>query len=162
MDARSLSTIRLCLANEVLFNIAKEKTTTGLWNRLESLYMKNSLTNIIFLKKNLYILQMKEGTKIVDHLNFFNTLICQLSSMDVKYEDEDKAVTLFFSFSESWDHMVISMWLSSIHDIDYDTVVGALLSQEIRRMSSKVTSTRKNNCVQRSFYRRRERLERYN
>jgi hypothetical protein len=48
---------------------------------------------------------MKEGTKIVDHLNVFNTLICQLSSMEVKYEDEDKEVTLLCSLPESWDHL---------------------------------------------------------
>jgi hypothetical protein len=72
-------------------------------------YMKNSLTNIIFLKRQLYNLQMKEGTKFVDHLNVFNTLIGQLYSMEVKYEDEDKVVTLLCSFSKSWDHLVSSM-----------------------------------------------------
>ena len=30
MDARALSAIRLCLADDVLFNIVSEKTTTGL------------------------------------------------------------------------------------------------------------------------------------
>jgi hypothetical protein len=57
LDARALSTIRLCLADEVLFNIVGEETTTGLWNRLESLYMTKSLTNKIFLKRQLYSLQ---------------------------------------------------------------------------------------------------------
>jgi hypothetical protein len=33
------------------------------------------LTNKIFLKRQLYKLRMKEGTKIVDHLNTFNTLL---------------------------------------------------------------------------------------
>jgi hypothetical protein len=63
LDARALSTIRLCLVDQVFFNIAKEEKTTGLWNRLESLYMTKSLMNIIFLKRHLYILRMKEGTK---------------------------------------------------------------------------------------------------
>jgi hypothetical protein len=72
----------------VLFNITREETTIGLWNILESLYMQMSLTNKIFLKRQLYNLQMKEGVKIVDHLNVFNTLICPLSSMVVKYKDE--------------------------------------------------------------------------
>jgi hypothetical protein len=39
---------------------------------------------------------MKEGTKIADHLNVFNTLICQLNSVDVKPNDEDKAVALLY------------------------------------------------------------------
>jgi hypothetical protein len=41
LDARALSTIRLCLADEVLFNIVGEETTTGLWSKMESLYMTN-------------------------------------------------------------------------------------------------------------------------
>jgi hypothetical protein len=84
---------------------------------------------------------MKEGTKIIDHLNVFNTLICQLSSMDVTYEDEDKVVMLLFLFPESWDHLVTTMWFSSTDAIDYDIVVGALLTEEMRRRSSKETST---------------------
>jgi hypothetical protein len=48
-DARALNTIRLCLEDEVLFNIAEEKTTSCLWTKLESLYMKKNLSNIIFL-----------------------------------------------------------------------------------------------------------------
>ena len=104
---------------------------------MEIIYMKKSLTNIIFLKRYLYNLRMKEGTQIVDHLNVFNTLICQLSSMEVKYEDEDKAVTLLCSFPVSWDHLITSMWFSSTYVIDYDIVVGDLSSEEMRRRSSK-------------------------
>ena len=80
-DAKSLSTIHLCLAHEVLFNIIGEDTTSGLWSKLESLYMTKSLTSIIYLKRQLYSLWMKEGTNVVDHLNNFNTLIVQLTSM---------------------------------------------------------------------------------
>jgi hypothetical protein len=137
LDARALNTICLCLADEVLFNIAKETTTTGLWTKLESLYMTKNLSNIIFLKRQLYNLRMKEGTKITDHLNDFNTLICQLTNMKVKFEYEDKEVTLLCSFPESWDHLVTTMWFSTIDTIDYDTVVGDLLSEEMRKRSNK-------------------------
>jgi hypothetical protein len=109
LDSRALSTIFPCLVDKVLFNIVGEETTTDLWSKMEILYMKKSMKNIIFLKKQLYNLQMKEGTKIVDHLNVFNTLICQLSSMEVKYKDEDKTITLLSSLLEPWDHLVTSM-----------------------------------------------------
>lgn len=78
LDAQALSTIRLCLANEVLFNIFEESTIAGLWEKLEKLYMTKLLTNRIYLKKQLYSLQMKEGTQVEEHLNISNTLICQL------------------------------------------------------------------------------------
>jgi hypothetical protein len=113
LDEKSLSTIRLCLADDVLFNIVGEDTTSGLWSKLESLYMTKSLMSRIYLKRQLYSLRMKEGTKIVDHLNTFNTLIIQLTSMEVKFEDEDKAITLLCPLPESWDNLVTSISFSS-------------------------------------------------
>ena len=75
MDARALSTIRLCLVDEVLFNIVGESIAEALWEKLETLYITKYLRNRIYLKRKLYNLQMKEGTKIAEHLNVFNTLI---------------------------------------------------------------------------------------
>jgi len=69
---------------------------------------------------------MKEGTKIVDHLNVFNTLICKLSSMDVRCDDEDKGVTILCLFPELCDHLVTSMWFITIDTIEYDTILGDL------------------------------------
>jgi hypothetical protein len=89
------------------------------------------------LKRQLYILQMKEGMEIVDHFNVFNTLICQLTNMEVKFEDEDKEIMLLCSFPESWDHMVTTVWFNKTNGIDYDIVVGDLLSKEIRKTSGK-------------------------
>jgi hypothetical protein len=83
---------------------------------------------------------MKEGMNFFYHLNIFNTLICQLSRMDVMHKDEDKVASLLYSLLESWDHLIISMWSNSINSIDYDIVVGALLSKEMRRRSTKETS----------------------
>jgi hypothetical protein len=141
LDARDINTIRLCLADDVLFNIVGEETTTGLWTRLEGLYMTKYLTNKIYLKRQLYSLHMKEGMKVVDHLSTFNTLIVQLASMEVKLKDEDKAVTLLCSFPESWDHLVTSISFSSTDVLDYDSFVGALLVEDMRRKSSQETST---------------------
>ena len=57
-DAKALSTIRLCLVDDVLFNIIGETSSTTLWNKLESLYMTKSVTNIIYLKQQLYGMRM--------------------------------------------------------------------------------------------------------
>ena len=136
LEARALSTIRLCLANEVLFNIVEETSTTSLWGKLETLYMTKLLTNKIYLKIQLYSLQTEEDTKIVEHLNVFNTLIFQLSDMEVKFQEEDKAITLLCSLLESWDHFVTSISLSTTESLEFDLVVGALLVEEVRKKSN--------------------------
>ena len=141
MDDRALSAIRLCLADDVLFNIVSEKTATGLWSKLEKLYMTKSLTNRILLKLQLYSLRMKEGTSIADHLNVFNTLLVQLNSLDVKFDSEDKAITLLCSLPESWDHFVTSISFSTSEILEFDDVVGALLAEETRKRSNADTST---------------------
>jgi len=45
LDIRAKATIILSLSDEVLYNVMNEKTTAGLWCKLESLYMTKSLSN---------------------------------------------------------------------------------------------------------------------
>eukprot|EP00253_Pinus_taeda_P009961 PITA_09961 len=101
--AQALSTIRLCLADEAIFNIVEETTPSRLWKKMEKIYMTKSLTNITYLERQLYNLRMKEVSKVAQHLNVFNRHICQLTNMEVKIEEEDKAISLLCSFPESWE-----------------------------------------------------------
>ena len=82
--------------------------------------MTKYLTNKIYLKRQLYGMRIKEGTKIADHLNVFNTLTFQLSSMDVKIDDEDKVVNLLCTFPESWGQVVSSISLSTNDTLEFD------------------------------------------
>ena len=53
------STIQLCLADEMMYNVMDEETVIGLLSRLET-YMTKSLSNKLYLKKQLYVLCMNE------------------------------------------------------------------------------------------------------
>ena len=89
----------ICLANKVMYNVMDEKTVTGFWSRLETLYMTKSLSNELYLKKQLYVLRMNEGTVVLEHLNFFNNVISELLAIDVKIDEKDKGVnTSQFAF----------------------------------------------------------------
>ena len=55
-----------------------------MWSRLKTLYMTKSLSNKLYLKKQLYELRMNEGTTVLEHLNFFNKIISELLTVDVK------------------------------------------------------------------------------
>ena len=93
--------------------------------------MTKYLRNRIYLERQLYNLRMKEGTKIKDHLNVLNTLVFQLSDMEVKMKEEDKAITLLCSLLKSWDHFVTSISLSTADSLKLESVMGALLSEEV-------------------------------
>jgi len=56
------------------------------------MYMMKSFSNKLYLKKQLYELCMKEVTVRLEHLNFFNKVINEFLAIDVKIDEEDKAL----------------------------------------------------------------------
>ena len=62
---------------------------------LRKIYEKPSTSNKVFLMKRLFNMKMSEGGFVVDHLNEFNTLTSQLSSIKVNFDDEVRALILF-------------------------------------------------------------------
>eukprot|EP00253_Pinus_taeda_P015932 PITA_15932 len=90
LDGQTLSTIKLCLADEVLFNIVEETSASG---------------------------------------------------MDVKFQEEDRSITLLCSLPKSRDHFITSISFSTIEYLEFYTVVGALLSEVVWKKSNIETST---------------------
>ena len=100
LDRKSLKTVWLCLATSVAFNISKETTTKGLMNTLAKLYEKPSASNKVFLMKRLFNMKMSKGGSVADHLNDFNTVTNQLSSVGVNFDDEVRALLFLSSLPE--------------------------------------------------------------
>ena len=73
------------------------------------LYMMKSLSNKLYLKKQLYGLRMNEGTTVLKHLNFFKKIISELLAVDVKIDEEDKALILLSSLSQLYNHIATTM-----------------------------------------------------
>jgi hypothetical protein len=55
----------------------------------------------------------------------------------VEFDDEFKALIIFFSFSESWNNLVmaVSNSISGSNNLKFDDVVGVILSKEMRQKS---------------------------
>ena len=54
-------------------------------------------------------LQMSEGGSVVDHIIELNMIVSQLSSVDINFKDEIKALILMSSLPESWDTIVVTI-----------------------------------------------------
>lgn len=85
------------LFDDVLWEVAFETTTKDLWDKLKALYMKKSDVNRFYLKQSLYMLRISESTSIISHLDKFDSIIMDLSNIDVEMDDEDKVMILLCS-----------------------------------------------------------------
>ena len=72
--------------------------------------------------------------------NFFNKVISELLTADVKIDEEDKTLILLSSLSESYDHIVTTM-LYGKETLTLEEVTSTLLSNEIRKISNQEEQT---------------------
>ena len=75
LEVRVVSTIYLYLASAIKYSVLNKKCPFGLWHKLGKIYMSKSLTNRLYLKKQLYGLKMSKGSDIRDNINQFNKCI---------------------------------------------------------------------------------------
>lgn len=129
------STILLCLANNTLREVLGLTDPVEIWDKLESRYKSKSLTSRLYLKKRLFDLQMAEEEVFDQHLDEFNKITTELASLDVKVEEEDKALLLLVSLPASFDNIVTTL-LYGKETLTFDEVVAALLMNETRRSSN--------------------------
>jgi hypothetical protein len=88
-------------------------------------------------------MKMSEGGYVVDHLNEFNMVTNQLSSIKVEFDDEVRDLLILCSLLESWNGlvMVVSNSVSGSNTLKFDDVVGVILSEEMRWKSTGDTSS---------------------
>ena len=98
--------------------------------------MSKTITNKLYLKKQLYALHMSEGTDFLSHLNVFNGLITQLANLGVKIEEEDKAILLLNSLPSSYDNLATTILHGKI-TVELKDVTSALLLNEKMRKKPK-------------------------
>ena len=105
LDRQVLRVIRLTLSKSVAHNVVKEKTTTYLMKALSSMYEKPSTNDKMHLMKKLFNLKMAENALVAQHLNEFNFITNQLSSMKIDFYDEIRALIVLASLPNSWEAM---------------------------------------------------------
>ncbi|GJV09749.1 retrotransposon protein, putative, ty1-copia subclass [Tanacetum coccineum] len=82
LNKKAHSAVILCLGNKVLREVTGEMTASGVWTKLETLYMTKSLANKLYLKKKLYTFYMPSGRKISEHIDEFNKIVLDLANIE--------------------------------------------------------------------------------
>jgi hypothetical protein len=132
LKIRERSMIQLCLADLVLLNVSSEDSSKKLWDKMESLYQLKSLVKKLFLRKELYLLRMSDGSLVSENLNAFNTILIQLLSLDIKITEEEKYIVLLCSFPDSRDSLFMDIG-SNTTKLALEYMVSYLLSEEMIR-----------------------------
>ncbi|KAE8699066.1 hypothetical protein F3Y22_tig00110597pilonHSYRG01396 [Hibiscus syriacus] len=127
LQQRVAGTIRLCLADEVMYHVMHLSSPDEIWRKLESQFMSKSLTTKLYLKQRLYGLKVQDDQDLAQHLNVFNQIISDLSRLDVKIEDEDKEMILLCSLPPSYEHMVTTLTYGK-ETIKVEEITAALLA----------------------------------
>uniref|UniRef100_A0A2N9HC61 Integrase catalytic domain-containing protein n=1 Tax=Fagus sylvatica TaxID=28930 RepID=A0A2N9HC61_FAGSY len=140
LDMKAVSTIRLLLADEVMYDVMEENSTAGIWLNLGKRYMSKSLTNKLHLKQKLYGLKMTEGADLRQHINTFKQIISDILRIDIKFEDEDKAMMLLTSLPASYEHLVTTL-LYGKETLELEEVSGALLDHYQRKHKDSTESS---------------------
>ena len=97
--------------------------------------MMKSLSNKLFMKKQLYSLWMKEVTPILQHLNTFNRILSDLVALKVKIEEEDKALLLLSSLPSSCDHLVTTIMYGK-ETLELEDIRKMLQNNELMKMTN--------------------------
>ncbi|MCO5575940.1 hypothetical protein L7F22_029747 [Adiantum nelumboides] len=105
---------------------------------------------------------MKESTPMSNHLNEFHTIVSQLQSQGVEFDDSVRAMFLLITLPDSWDTFRTIVSNSTTPDgLKYADVESSLLMEEVNRKN--VEDTKSSNAMHvRSRSHSRENYERCN
>ncbi|KAL6328338.1 hypothetical protein AAG906_034481 [Vitis piasezkii] len=116
----------------MLREVAKAKSATELWLKLESLYMTKSLANRLHKKIKLYTFKMTLGMSIEEHLDHFNKIILDLENIDIAVSDKDKAILLLTSLDASYTNMKEAIMYRR-DSLIFDEVQSILHARELQK-----------------------------
>ncbi|RVW70974.1 Retrovirus-related Pol polyprotein from transposon TNT 1-94 [Vitis vinifera] len=141
LDRQVLRVIRLTLSRSVVHNIVKEKTIADLMKALSGMYEKPSANYKVHLMKILFNLNMTENASVAQHLNEFNTITNQLSSVKIDFDDEICALIVLASLPNIWETMRMVVRNSTGKEkLKYNDIQDLILAEEIHQRDAGKTS----------------------
>src|SRR6516165_2995933 len=128
---KAYNTLILSLSDKVCRQISYEKTTEEVWSKLDTLYMKKTLSNRLYLKEKFFTFKMVESIRLQDHIDEFVKLCNDLENIQIKYDDEDKAMVLLQSLPKSYENFV-DILKHGRESLSLDYVISALNSKDLQ------------------------------
>ena len=90
----------------------------------------------MYFMRRLFNLQMSIGGYVAYHINEFNMIASQLSSVNINFEDEIQALILMSSLSVSWDTVVAINSFRGSKKLNLNEIRDVVLNESIRKRES--------------------------
>ncbi|KAL8481169.1 hypothetical protein ACS0TY_027627 [Phlomoides rotata] len=126
------SAIILCLGDKPLREVSKEKTAIDVWKKFESLYQTKSVSNKLYVKQKLLDFRMSEDMGLSEQLDTFNRYVDDREDLDVKLEDDDKALMLLNALPRSLENFKDTVLFGRQDEVSYDDVLAAVKTKILR------------------------------
>ncbi|KAL8523239.1 hypothetical protein ACS0TY_013272 [Phlomoides rotata] len=133
--------IILCLGDKALREVSKELTAKGVWDKLESLYMVKTLANRLYMKHKLYAFRMVDEKPILEQLDEFNKILDNLENIDIKMEEEDKALIFLSALPKSFENFKDTFLFGRQSSLTLEDVLVALKSKELQKATDQASSS---------------------
>ena len=98
MNRTAYDLIRSYLTQVIKYHVLYETSAMKMWDILEKKYLTKSIESRLHLKRRIYHFQLKRGIFIDEHMNNYTKFLTDLVNVDVKIEEENKALILLILF----------------------------------------------------------------
>ena len=136
-DRHVVGVIYLTLMKNVANNMVQVKATIEMMNTLSHMYEKLSTNNMVYIMEKLFNMKMGEGTLAATYFNISNTIISQLTSVEINFNDKVSALIILMSLPKIWEPIRVRIRNSiSKRKLKLNDAKDHILTEEARRVYS--------------------------
>lgn len=106
---KALTTIVMAVGTSHLYLITSAENPSAAWDALRNHYERDTLANKLFLKKQYFRMEMKDGTSLEAHIKHMKEVVDRLAAIGSPIDEEDQVVTLLGSLPRSYSTIVTAL-----------------------------------------------------